>query len=85
MHERNKRKRYELIMKDPYMNALQVKYAYAVTCHKSQGGQWASVFVDQGFLTEDMLDKSYFRWLYTALTRATDRVYLVNFNENFFK
>lgn len=84
-YEKNKRKRYELIMADPYMNALQVKYAYAVTCHKSQGGQWATVFVDQGFLTEDMLDNSYFRWLYTALTRATDRLYLINFNDQFFK
>lgn len=83
-YERNKKKRYELIMDDPYMNALQVKYAYAVTCHKSQGGQWACVFVDQGFLTEDLLDHSYFRWLYTALTRATDRLYLVNFNKQFF-
>lgn len=84
-HERNKKKRYELIMADPYFNALQVKYAYAVTCHKSQGGQWSCVFVDQGFLTEDMLDKSYFRWLYTALTRATEKLYLVNFNGQFFK
>lgn len=83
-HERNKKKRYESIMVDKYFNALQVKYAYAVTCHKSQGGQWACVFVDQGFLTEEMLDKSYFRWLYTALTRATDKLYLVNFNGQFF-
>lgn len=83
-HERNKKKRYEMIMADQYFNALQVKYAYAVTCHKSQGGQWACVFVDQGFITEEMLDKSYFRWLYTALTRATDKLYLVNFNGQFF-
>ncbi len=84
LYERNKKKRYELIMANPYFNALQVKYAYAVTCHKSQGGQWASVFIDQGFLTEDMLDKSYFRWLYTAFTRATEKLYLVNFNDPFF-
>ncbi|MBW7867347.1 MAG: AAA family ATPase [Brumimicrobium sp.] len=84
-YEKNKKKRYELIMNDPYMNALQVKYAYAVTCHKSQGGQWGCVFVDQGFLTEDMLDKSFFRWLYTALTRATEKLYLVNFSDEFFK
>src|SRR5690554_1433291 len=83
-YERNKKKRYELIMADPYFNALQVKYAYAVTCHKSQGGQWACVFVDQGFLTEEMLDTSYFRWLYTALTRATEKLFLVNFNGQFF-
>ncbi|HLV43130.1 MAG TPA: ATP-binding domain-containing protein [Brumimicrobium sp.] len=84
-YEHNKKKRYELIMADPYFNALQVKYAYAVTCHKSQGGQWRCVFVDQGFLTEEMLDKSYFRWLYTALTRATEKLFLVNFNGQFFK
>lgn len=83
-YERNRSKRYELIMSNPYMNALQVKYAYAVTCHKSQGGQWPCVFVDQGYLTDEMLDKSYFRWLYTALTRATDKLYLINFNKQFF-
>ncbi len=83
-HERNKRKRYDLIMKNPYFNALQVKYAYAVTCHKSQGGQWASVFIDQGYITEEMMTSDYYRWLYTALTRATERVYLVNFTEEYF-
>lgn len=82
--EKNKRKKYEKILKNPYFNALQVKYAYAVTCHKSQGGQWANIFVDQGYLTEEMLDSSYFRWLYTALTRATDKAYLMNFNPKFF-
>lgn len=82
--ERNKKKRYERIMADPYFNALQVKYAYAVTCHKSQGGQWPCVFIDQGFLNEEMLDHSYFRWLYTAFTRATDKLYLVNFHHSFF-
>lgn len=82
--ERNKKKRYERIMADPYFNALQVKYAYAVTCHKSQGGQWPCVFIDQGFLNEDMLNQSYFRWLYTAFTRATERLYLVNFHHSFF-
>jgi exodeoxyribonuclease-5 len=82
--ERNKKKRYERIMADPYFNALQVKYAYAVTCHKSQGGQWPCVFIDQGFLNEDMLDHSYFRWLYTAFTRATEKLYLVNFHHSFF-
>jgi exodeoxyribonuclease-5 len=82
--ERNKRKRYERIMADPYFNALQVKYAYAVTCHKSQGGQWPCVFIDQGFLNEEMLENSYFRWLYTAFTRATEKLYLVNFHPDFF-
>lgn len=69
---------------NPYFNALQVKFSYAITCHKSQGGQWENVFVDQGFFTEDMLNKEYFRWLYTALTRSTKNLYLVNFNEQFF-
>ena len=83
--EKNKKKRYERVMKDPYFNALQVKYAYAITCHKSQGGQWGSVFVDQGYLTEEMLDRSYFRWLYTAFTRSTEQLYLINFNPRFFE
>ncbi len=84
LFERNKRKRYERIMKDPYFNALQVKFAYAITCHKSQGGQWASVFLDHGYLTEDLLDKSFFRWLYTGFTRASERLHLVNFDKHFF-
>jgi exodeoxyribonuclease-5 len=74
----------EAIRKDPYLNALQVKFAYALTCHKSQGGQWNAVFVDQGYLTEEMIDKEYVRWLYTAVTRATDELFLVNFNNRFF-
>ncbi len=69
---------------DPYYNALQVKFAYAVTCHKAQGGQWKAVFIDQGFLTEEMIDRNWIRWLYTALTRATHRVFLVNFHPRFF-
>jgi exodeoxyribonuclease-5 len=83
--EKNKKKRYERIMKDPYFNALQVKFAYAITCHKSQGGQWASVFLDHGYLTEELLDKSFFRWLYTGFTRASERLGLVNFDNHFFK
>ena len=73
-----KRDRMKAVKEDPYFNALQIKYAYAVTCHKAQGGQWERVFIDQGYVTEDMLSADYFRWLYTALTRATERVYLVN-------
>ncbi|AWW31641.1 ATP-dependent endonuclease [Echinicola strongylocentroti] len=80
----NKKERREYIKKDPYLNALQVKFAYALTCHKSQGGQWKVVFVDQGYVTEDQLDTAYIRWLYTALTRATEEVFLVNFHANFF-
>ena len=73
-----KRERMKKMKADPYYNALQVKYAYAVTCHKAQGGQWKRVFLDQGYMTEDMLSPDYFRWLYTAFTRATETLYLVN-------
>ncbi len=76
--------RFAAISKDPFYQALQIKFAYAVTCHKAQGGQWKHVFVDQGYLTEEMMDTGYLRWLYTAITRATEKVYLVNFNERFF-
>lgn len=75
----------EKLREDPYLNALQIKYAYAVTCHKSQGGQWKSVFVDQGYITEDQINKEYVRWLYTAITRASSELYLVNFNQKLFK
>ena len=74
----NKRDRIKKIKEDPYYNALQVKYAYAVTCHKAQGGQWERVFIDQGYITEEMLSPDYFRWLYTAITRAINKVYLIN-------
>ena len=74
----------EALKKDPYLNALQMKFAYALTCHKSQGGQWEAVFVDQGYLKEEMVDREYIRWLYTAITRATKELYLINFNPNFF-
>ena len=70
--------RYKALRQDPYFNALQVKYAYAVTCHKAQGGQWAHVYVDQGYMTDDMLSPDYLHWLYTAFTRATEKLYLVN-------
>lgn len=83
-HIREKKKRYEAILSDPYFNALQIKYAYAVTCHKSQGGQWAHVYIDQGYIPEDQMSSDYYRWLYTALTRATEKVYLVNFADDFF-
>ena len=76
-----KRERMKKMKADPHYNALQVKYAYAVTCHKAQGGQWKRVFLDQGYMTEDMLSPDYFRWLYTAFTRATDTLYLVNWPE----
>ncbi len=78
MDSPTKRERMKKMKTDPYYNALQVKYAYAVTCHKAQGGQWKRVFIDQGYMTEDMLSPDYFRWLYTAFTRATETLYLVN-------
>ena len=70
--------RFKALRQDPYYNALQVKYAYAVTCHKAQGGQWSHVYVDQGYMTDDMLTPDYIHWLYTAFTRATEKLYLVN-------
>ncbi len=81
----NKTERRQKLKENPYLNALQVKFAYAVTCHKAQGGQWNEVFIDQGYLTEDMLNQEYLRWLYTAFTRATEKVYLVQFREDFFE
>lgn len=81
LYEPNKKKRYDLILANPYFNALQIKYAYAVTCHKSQGGQWEHVFIDVGYLPEDIDKDEYNRWLYTALTRAKSKVYLINFPE----
>ena len=73
------------IKENQFFNALQIKFSYAITCHKSQGGQWQNVFVDLGYFEEKMLDKSYLRWLYTACTRASQNLYLINFNNNFFK
>lgn len=68
---------------NPHYNVVQVKYAYAITCHKAQGGQWKNVFLDIGYMTEEMLGENFYRWLYTAMTRATDRLYLVNLPEEF--
>ena len=81
----HKADRLRELRRNPYFNALQVKFAYSLTCHKTQGGQWRTVIVDQGFMPPDMkLDREYLRWLYTAFTRATDRVYLLNFEPRFF-
>ncbi|MCQ2192275.1 MAG: AAA family ATPase [Paludibacteraceae bacterium] len=77
----NKRERYKQMKENPYLNALQVKFAYAVTCHKAQGGQWSCVFLDKGFVPEEQRDVDFLRWLYTAFTRATQKVYLVNWDE----
>lgn len=84
-HIPSRRKRIAQLQKDPYFNALQVKYAYAMTCHKTQGGQWPVVFVEQGYFSEEQCDVEYLRWLYTALTRATEKVYLLGFQQDFFE
>jgi exodeoxyribonuclease-5 len=81
---KNKRKRFTEIREHPFFNAMQVKYAYAITCHKAQGGQWKKVFVDQGFVEQEMINTEYLRWLYTALTRSTTELGLVNFRKEFF-
>ncbi|MGC9151677.1 MAG: ATP-dependent DNA helicase [Microbacter sp.] len=81
---KNKRERAKQMQQNPYLNALQVKFAYAVTCHKAQGGQWHTVFIDQGRINEDQLDAEYYRWLYTGFTRATDMLFLINFPDHFF-
>ena len=78
----HKADRVKALRKDIYFNALQVKFAYAVTCHKAQGGQWQHVYLDQGYMTDDMLTPDYIHWLYTAFTRATDKLYLVNWPKN---
>jgi len=83
-HLKSKQQRYKAMKKDPFLNALQIKFAYAVTCHKAQGGQWKCVFIDQGYVTEETLDRNYLRWLYTAVTRATLKVCFVNFHKNFY-
>ncbi len=79
----NKKERAEAIRRDPYLTALQIKFAYALTTHKAQGGQWNAVFIDQGYLP-DGANQEFVRWLYTALTRATDEAFLMNFNPDFF-
>lgn len=84
-HISNKKKRWDEIKLNPYFNALQVKFAYAVTCHKAQGGQWEAVFIDQGYLVKDMINIEYLRWLYTAFTRPKSKLYLVNFDKQFFE
>ena len=81
----SKSKRYKAIRENPHFNAMQIKFAYAVTCHKAQGGQWKAVFVDRCLFGDEPMTRDMLRWLYTAITRATERVYLVNFDERFFE
>lgn len=83
-HLPTKRQRVAEIKKNPYYNALQIKFAYAVTCHKSQGGQWNHVYVEQSFNAQECTSPDFKRWLYTAITRATEKLYLINFNDSFF-
>jgi exodeoxyribonuclease V len=85
MGELSRRKRMALIRQNPHFNALQVKHASALTCHKTQGGQWDAVFIEKGFLKDEMIDTEYLRWLYTAVTRATRKLFLINFEERFFE
>jgi exodeoxyribonuclease-5 len=84
-HIKSRKKQFEAVRSDKWFNALQIKFAYAVTCHKAQGGQWERVFIDQGMFNRNEISIDYLRWFYTALTRATDKVYLVNFSEEWFK
>jgi ATP-dependent exoDNAse (exonuclease V) alpha subunit len=83
-HIPNRRDKLKELKLNPYYNALQIKFAYAVTCHKAQGGQWEAVFVDQGYLTDEMVNTDFLRWFYTACTRATNELFLVNFNQKFY-
>ena len=77
-----KKERHRKLREDPHFNALQIKFAYAVTCHKAQGGQWGCIYLDQGYLPPDTSPTDYYRWLYTAFTRATEQVYLVHWPES---
>ncbi len=78
-------KRIAKVMVNPYFNALHIKFAYALTCHKTQGGQWPTVILDQGWLNDEMINTEYLRWLYTAFTRSTEKLFLINFREDFFE
>lgn len=82
---KSKRKQSEAVKNNPYFNALQVKHANTLTCHKTQGGQWSAVFLEKGFITPEMINREFLRWIYTAVTRATDVLYLVNFDNTFFE
>ena len=82
-HITNKRKRYLAMRQDEYLNAIQIKFAYAITCHKAQGGQWQHVYIDCGYLTDEMLNKEFIQWLYTAFTRCQQKLFLINFKKEF--
>ena len=78
-----KRLRYKKVKEDPYFNALQVKYGYAVTCHKAQGGEWKNVFLDLGYIQESYMGENFYRWLYTSITRSSKKLFLVNLPDDF--
>ena len=82
---KNKRERIKKVKENPFFNALQVKFSYAITCHKAQGGQWKAVFIDQSWFSDEAPNTEFMRWLYTAFTRSTERLYLVNFKDDFFE
>lgn len=84
LDEEDFKKRQSVVKRDPYLNALQIKFAYALTCHKAQGGQWKAAFVDMGYVTEDMMNVEFMRWVYTAMTRASKELFLMNFPPSFF-
>jgi exodeoxyribonuclease-5 len=81
--EKSKYKKFLKVKKNKFFNALQVKFSYAITCHKSQGGQWHTVFVEQPYL-KGGINQDYLRWLYTAITRAKEKLYLIGFKDDFF-
>jgi exodeoxyribonuclease-5 len=81
---KTKKQQYQKVKENPFFNALQIKFSYAITCHKAQGGQWKIVFLDQGYISDDILNREYLRWLYTAFTRSVEKIYLVNFSDDFF-
>ena len=80
----SRRNKLKKLKENPYYNALQVKFSYALTCHKTQGGQWERVFIDQAYFNENMLNREFLRWMYTAVTRASGNLYLVNFDNSLF-
>jgi len=82
--ETTKYKKFQKVKENEYFNALQVKFSYAITCHKSQGGQWNTVFIEQPYLPDGKIDRDYIRWLYTAITRAKDKLYLIGFKDESF-
>ena len=78
-----KRQRYKKVKENPFFNALQVKYGYAVTCHKAQGGEWKNVFIDLGYIQQSHMGENFYRWLYTSITRSSERLWFVNLPDDF--